>query len=51
MEKYTRTEEAIAKLTDEHYRVTQESGTEAPGTGECLDNREPGRCPPPSRSF
>lgn len=34
--------EAISRLTPEQYRVTQESGTERPGTGEYLDNKEPG---------
>ena len=29
-------------LTPMQYRVTQQSGTERPGTGEYLDNKEPG---------
>ena len=29
-------------LSPEQYRVTQQSGTERPGTGEHLDNKEPG---------
>jgi peptide-methionine (R)-S-oxide reductase len=33
---------AIAKLSPAQYRVTQQSGTEPPGTGEYLDNKEPG---------
>ena len=33
---------AVAKLTPEQFRVTQKSGTEAPGTGALLDNHEPG---------
>ncbi|MWB76705.1 peptide-methionine (R)-S-oxide reductase MsrB [Pseudooceanicola sp. 216_PA32_1] len=39
---YGKSEEAIAKLTPEQYRVTQESGTERPWTGPLLDNKEPG---------
>lgn len=39
---YTKNPEAIARLTPEQYRVTQESGTERPGTGEYLYNKEPG---------
>jgi peptide-methionine (R)-S-oxide reductase len=42
MEKYGRSREAIAKLTPEQRRVTQESGTERPGTGEYLNNKMPG---------
>ena len=42
MPTYRKTPEAVARLTPEQYRVTQESGTEAPGTGELLDNHEPG---------
>ena len=42
MPEYRKTAEAVAKLTREQYRVTQQSGTEAPGTGELLDNDEPG---------
>jgi peptide-methionine (R)-S-oxide reductase len=42
MEKYRKTQEAISKLTPEQYRVTQQSGTERPGTGEYLHNSEPG---------
>jgi peptide-methionine (R)-S-oxide reductase len=42
MRKFTRDASAIAKLTPEQYRVTQKGGTEAPGTGEYLDNHEPG---------
>ncbi|TDT73810.1 peptide-methionine (R)-S-oxide reductase [Litoreibacter halocynthiae] len=40
--KYEKTEEALAKLTAEQFRVTQESGTERPFTGELTDNKEPG---------
>ncbi|APO65204.1 peptide-methionine (R)-S-oxide reductase [Brucella suis] len=32
----------MAKLSAEQYRVTQENGTERPGTGEYLYNKEPG---------
>ncbi len=40
--RYRKTPEALAKLTPEQHRVTQQSGTERPGTGEHLDNEEPG---------
>ncbi|MEL4072696.1 peptide-methionine (R)-S-oxide reductase MsrB [Ochrobactrum sp. GPK 3] len=39
---YSKNPEAIAKLSPEQYRVTQESGTERPGTGEYLYNKEAG---------
>ena len=42
MPKYEKTAQAIAKLTPEQYRVTQQRGTERPGSGELLANREPG---------
>jgi peptide-methionine (R)-S-oxide reductase len=42
MSGYSKNADAIAKLTPEQYRVTQQSGTERPGTGEYLDNKEPG---------
>ncbi|MCB2010955.1 MAG: peptide-methionine (R)-S-oxide reductase MsrB [Geminicoccaceae bacterium] len=42
MKHYRKSEEAIRALTPEQYRVTQESGTERPGTGEYLHNSEPG---------
>jgi len=42
MTTYTKSPEAIARLTPEQFRVTQRSGTERPGTGEYLDNHEPG---------
>ncbi len=39
---YRKTPEAISRLTPEQYRVTQQSGTEMPGTGEYLDNKQAG---------
>ena len=39
---YKRTQEAIARLTPQQYQITQQSGTERPGTGEYLHNKEPG---------
>lgn len=39
---YQKSAEAIARLSPEQYRVTQQSGTERPGTGELLYNKEPG---------
>ena len=39
---YAKTKEAIARLTPEQYRVTQENGTERPFTGEYNDNKQPG---------
>ena len=42
MKTYAKSPEAIAKLTPEQFRVTQRSGTEHAGTGEHLDNHEPG---------
>ncbi len=42
MQSYTKSPEAIAALTPEQYQVTQRSGTERAGTGEYLDNHEPG---------
>jgi len=42
MATYRRTEQAIADLTPEQYRITQQNGTEPPGSGENLHNKEPG---------
>jgi peptide-methionine (R)-S-oxide reductase len=42
MKKYEKSEAAVAALTPEQYRVTQQEGTERPGTGEYLGNKEPG---------
>ncbi len=42
MTDYRKTEEAIAALSREEFRVTQQSGTERPGTGKYLNNKEPG---------
>lgn len=39
---YTKDPDAIARLSLEEYRVTQQSGTERPGTGKYLANKEPG---------
>jgi len=42
MADYRKTAEAVSALTPEQYRVTQESGTERPGTGPLLGNKAPG---------
>ena len=42
MRKFKRNEEPIRNLSPEQYRVTQQSATEYPGTGEYLHNKEPG---------
>ncbi|ARD44394.1 peptide-methionine (R)-S-oxide reductase MsrB [Colwellia sp. PAMC 21821] len=42
MSQYTKSNDAVAALTAEQYRVTQESGTERPWTGELLENTAPG---------
>ena len=42
MQKYSKNSEAIAKLSPEQFRVTQESATERPGTGAYLANKKPG---------
>lgn len=40
--KYERRPEVIDSLTPEQYRVTQQNGTERPGTGEYLSNKRSG---------
>lgn len=42
MTRYERSADAIAALDAEEYYVTQQSGTERPGTGKYLYNKEPG---------
>jgi peptide-methionine (R)-S-oxide reductase len=42
MATYNKDPEAIKKLSREEFRVTQQSGTERPGTGKLLHNKEPG---------
>jgi len=42
MPDYRKTPEAVAALTREQFLVTQQSATERPGTGEYLENKEPG---------
>ncbi len=42
MATYSKDPDAISRLSPEEYRVTQQSGTERPGTGKLLDNKEPG---------
>ncbi len=42
MTKYTKDAEAIAALSPEEFRVTQQSGTERPGTGPLLENKAVG---------
>ena len=42
MPDYRKSPEAIAALTPEQFRVTQQNATERPGTGAHLDNEEPG---------
>ncbi|MBR9766312.1 MAG: peptide-methionine (R)-S-oxide reductase MsrB [Rhodobacteraceae bacterium] len=42
MTEYRKTEEALARLSPEQYRVTQESGTERPFTGDLLENKRVG---------
>jgi peptide-methionine (R)-S-oxide reductase len=42
MAQYTKDKDAIAKLTPEQYRVTQQSATERPFQNEFFDHDEPG---------
>ena len=42
MAKYERNPDIIASLSKEEFWVTQKSGTERPGTGKLLYNKEPG---------
>ena len=42
MTKYFKNPDAIAALSEEEFYVTQNSGTERPGTGAYLGNKEPG---------
>lgn len=42
MATYNKTDSAISALSAEQRRVTQENGTERAGTGEYLNNKEPG---------
>ena len=42
MNKFGRDPAIIASLSPQQYRVTQQGATERPGTGEYLDNEEPG---------
>ncbi|MFZ1727326.1 MAG: peptide-methionine (R)-S-oxide reductase MsrB [Albidovulum sp.] len=42
MTAYRKTDAAVARLTPEQFRVTQQSGTERPGSGEYLNNHAPG---------
>lgn len=42
MTKYQKSDAAVSALSAEQYRVTQQNGTERPGTGAFLGNKEPG---------
>ncbi|MQQ08290.1 peptide-methionine (R)-S-oxide reductase MsrB [Epibacterium sp. SM1979] len=42
MTQYSKSDDAIAQLSEEEFFVTQQSGTERPGTGKLLYNKDPG---------
>ena len=42
MRTYEKNPDVISTLTPEQFRVTQQNGTERPGTGALLANKEPG---------
>ena len=42
MKNFSKTEDAVRKLSPEQFRVTQQGATERPGTGEYLSNDAPG---------
>lgn len=42
MKKFVKDPAVVSRLSHEQYRVTQQNGTEFAGSGEYLDNEEPG---------
>jgi peptide-methionine (R)-S-oxide reductase len=42
MRKYSKRPEAVSRLSAEQFRVTQQGGTEAPGSGAYVNNKESG---------
>ena len=42
MKTYHKSAQAIASLDSNQYRITQQNGTEPPGSGEYLHNKQPG---------
>ncbi len=42
MSTYKKTASAVAALSEEQFRITQQNGTEGAGTGELLYNKQPG---------
>jgi peptide-methionine (R)-S-oxide reductase len=42
MNRFAKDPDAVARLSPEQYRITQQCGTEMPGTGALLHNKEPG---------